>query len=242
MTVTTNVVSGAMSSLADLGRDEAWLQGWLRDQPSRLGLGELKVAEGEPVQDDDGNPAFVAIDGERSFCVDVRLGELDASQGFSVLHNWASNRNRDPERQLVAVLVTETAGDRYRPTLETLSEHLPLVVVELQLWRGESEAIIVPHVALASRDVDLSATPAAAAAKAVARRKARVEVPTAAVDPGTAPAAAKEVAADADTAAAEPASKDDTGVADPWGLPKPDAKDPEPGLSGTLIGVTGRQV
>jgi hypothetical protein len=184
----------------------------------------------------------VAIDGERSFCVDVRLGELDASQGFSVLHNWASNRNRDPERQLVAVLVTETAGDRYRPTLETLSEHLPLVVVELQLWRGESEAIIVPHVALASRDVDLSATPAAAAAKAVARRKARVEVPTAAVDPGTAPAAAKEVAADADTAAAEPASKDDTGVADPWGLPKPDAKDPEPGLSGTLIGVTGRQV
>ena len=63
-----------------------------------------------------------------------------------------------------AVLVTETLGERYRGTLQALAEHLPLVVVELAVWRGETEAIVVPHVALAASSVDLSTAPATAAA------------------------------------------------------------------------------
>ena len=114
-------------------------------------------------------PPSWRADDHRYFCVDVRLGELEAAHGFGVLHNWARNRVRHPDKNHVAVLVTESTGERYRSTLEALTEHLPLVVVELQVWRGENEAIIVPHVALASADVDLSATPAAAAARATAR-------------------------------------------------------------------------
>ena len=67
------------------------------------------------------------------------------------------------------MLVTETISDRYETTLQTLAEHLPLVVVELQVWKGENEAIVVPHVALSSDEVDLAKTPAAKAAKAVDR-------------------------------------------------------------------------
>ena len=55
-----NVVSGAVSTVTDLGKDGTWLQAWLKEQPARLGLGDLKVADGAPVQDDDGNPAFLA--------------------------------------------------------------------------------------------------------------------------------------------------------------------------------------
>ena len=60
-------------------------------------------------------------------------------------------------------------SDRYQTTLETLAEHLPLVVVELAVWKGENEAIVVPHVALSSDEVDLAETPAARAAEAVAK-------------------------------------------------------------------------
>ncbi len=163
---TPTIVSGAVSTVSDLGKDEAWLQGWLKEQPTRLGLGELEVADGA---DDDDQRSFVAVDDERCFSVDVRLGEMEASHGFQLLDNWARNRVRHPDKTHVAVLVSESASDRYRTTLETLAEHLPLVVVELAVWRGDTEAIVVPHVVLASDDVDLSTTPAAKAAEALAR-------------------------------------------------------------------------
>jgi hypothetical protein len=230
------IVSGALSTIAALEKDEAWLQGWLKEKPARLGLGDLRVADGEPVQDGEGNPAFLATDDGRFFSVSVRLGELEASHGFGLLDSWARNRVRHPDKTHVAVLVTETAGDRYRPTLEALAEHLPLVVVELQAWRGEAEAIIVPHVALASDDVDLAGTPASIAAKAAA---------TAAKTATTASASALPVpraASDQEDAAKSPEKvtpedKDDTGVADPWGLPK---KEPEAVASASGTNGGGR--
>lgn len=235
-----NVVSGAVSTVADLGEDEAWLQGWLKEQPTRLGLGDLKVADGEPVQDDDGNPAFLASDDDHYFCVDVRLGELEASHGFGVLHNWARNRVRHPDKDHVAVLVTESTGERYRTTLEALTEHLPLVVVELHVWRGQDEAIIVSHVALASNDIDLSSTPAAAAAKAVARAQshaAAVTAETTADD--VAATAAGEAEATADTTDLE--SRDANGIDDPWKLPKRDVVASASSLNGSLTDVVARR-
>ena len=164
----TNIVSGAVSTVTDLGKDEAWLQGWLKEQPDRLGLGELEVADG--ASDDD--RSFVATDDDRCFSVDVQLGEMEASRGFQVLDNWARNRILHPDKTHVAVLVTEAMSERYLTTFETLAEHLPLVVVELQVWKGETEAIVVPHVSLASDEVDLADTPAARAAEAVAKARA----------------------------------------------------------------------
>jgi len=226
----TNIVSGAVSTVTDLGKDEAWLQGWLKEQPDRLGLGELRVADG--ASDDD--RSFVATDDDRCFSVDVQLGEMEASRGFQVLDNWARNRVLHPDKTHVAVLVTEAMSDRYQTTFETLAEHLPLVVVELQVWKGEAEAIVVPHVSLASDEIDLADTPAARAAEAVAKVKTsggddEREATADAVD-GTevlseaeAVAAEAEAMADAeaeaDTEADEmPENKDDTGVGNPWGL------------------------
>ena len=234
---TPTIVSGAVSTVSDLGKDEAWLRGWLKDQPTRLGLGELEVADG--VSDDE--RSFVATDAGRCLSVDVKLGEMEASHGFQLLDNWARNRVLHPDRTHVAVLVTETAGERYRTTLETLAEHLPLVVVELQVWRGDKEAIVVPHVALASDDVDLSATPAALAAEAIAKVETaevsaaeveelvELEDEAALVQDEAALADAEAMAeadaiAEAESGAEAPENKDDTGVADPWGLPAADAE------------------
>jgi hypothetical protein len=260
MMTTPNIVSGAVSTVADLGKDEAWLQEWLKEEPARLGLGELSVADGEPVQDDDGNPAFLAADDDdRFFSVDVRLGELDASHGFQLLDNWARNRVRHPDKTHVAVLVTETVGDRYRTTLDTLAEHLPLVVVELRVWRGETEAIVVPYVALSSDDVELKAAPAVAAADAVAHDEPEIET-EAEVETEAEAAAEADVenevegtpedalgADDAETAEAVAAvqassekadthdDKDNTGVADPWGLPQSEGETAESNSNGSRL-------
>lgn len=230
-----NFVSGAVSTVSELDKDEAWLQGWLKEQPERLGLGKLEVAEG--ASDDD--HSFVATDDDRCFSVDVQLGEMEASQGFGMLDNWARNRVRHPDKTHVAVLVTETLSDRYETTLETLAEHLPLVVVELQIWKGEAEAIVVPHVALSSDDVDLSATPAAKATEAMAKTEVETEPETEPEAEVETEAETPEVVSEAEAVAAEAEAladaaedtdesaddKDDTGVGNPWGLPKDDAED-----------------
>ena len=230
---TPNIVSGAVSTVSDLGKDEAWMRDWLKDQPTRLGLGELDVAEG--ASEDDGS--FVATDEERCFSVEVKLGEMEASHGFQLLDNWARNRVLHPDKTHVAVLVTETAGERYRTTLETLAEHLPLVVVELQVWKGDTEAIVVPHIGLSSDDVDLSSTPAAKAAEVVAKTETVTDPEDAAGDevdePEVEAMADDEVESEAeaeartDDDADAPEDKDDTGVADPWGLPRADPEEAE---------------
>jgi hypothetical protein len=246
------IVSGAVATLTDLGRDEGCLQGWLKEEPGRLGLGALSV---DPSTAEDGamDGTFVASQDGRCFSVDVQLGELDASHGFGVLDAWARNKAREPEKDHVAVLVTETCGDRYRTTLETLAKHLPLVVVELAVWRGENEALVIPHVALASEGVDLGAAPASAAAAALARTRAAADTAAAHVrgaskpeqkaaagkpegsatdakSDGEARAEMAEGSQDGEAGKVEPpANKDDTGVADPWGLP---AKEPEAATAG----------
>lgn len=247
----TNIVSGAVSTVTDLGKDEAWLQGWLKEQPDRLGLGELEVADA--ASDDD--RSFVAIGDDRCFSVDVQLGEMEASRGFQVLDNWARNRVLHPDKTHVAVLVTEAMSDRYQTTFETLAEHLPLVVVELQVWKGETEAIVVPHVSLASDEVDLSDTPAAKAAEAVAKARAtrggdEHEATADGTDGTEVLSEAEAVAAEAEAEAmadaeaeaeADPEdmheNKDDTGVGNPWGLSGEDAEDGAIRASGS--GSTG---
>ena len=244
----TNIVSGAVSTVTELGKDEGRLQGWLKEQPNRLGLGDLET--GEAATDE----SFVATDADRCFSVDVQLGEMEASRGFQVLDNWARNRVMHPDKTHVAVLVTEAVSDRYQTTLETLAEHLPLVVVELAVWKGAEEAIVVPHVALSSDEVDLAETPAAKAAEAVAKAEeadeAQAETETeteteteAKAETDEAPAteehdeteAAAEVVSEAEAVAAEAEAqaeadseaendgdsdddKDDTGVGNPWGF------------------------
>mgnify|MGYP001823488771 CR=1 FL=1 len=243
----TNIVSGAVSTVTDLGKDEVWLQGWLKEQPDRLGLGDLSATDS--VADDD--RSFVASDDVRSFSVDVQLGEMEASRGFQVLDNWARSRIQHPDKTHVAVLVTEAVSDRYQTTLETLAEHLPLVVVELQVWKGEEEAIVVPHVALSSDDVDLSSTPAAQAAEAMAKiddaAEDTVEVEAeaeaeaeetvdepAVVSEAEAVEAEAEAQAEADAEVADdvPENKDDTGVGNPWGLASDDAENTEESENG----------
>ena len=235
-----NIVSGGLSSWSELGHDESFLRDWLKEAPGRLGLGELSVADPDPVKDEDGNPAFIAEDDERYFSVDVRMSEMDPSGGFGLLDNWARNRVRHLDKTHVAVLVTENVGDRYRTTLQTLTEHLPLVVVEIQVWRGENEAIIVPHVALASSEVDLGGTPAekaavaaeAVAAQAVAAEAVAAEALTAKIDSeGDAVAedpneadAVEDIESAAVESKGDAVDKDDTGVADPWGLPGTEAE------------------
>jgi hypothetical protein len=209
------IVSGSASSVAGLGKGETWLKDWLAEDPARLGIGQVTILDHEPVQDDDGNPAFLAADDDRYFSVNVQLGEFEASDGFHVLDSWARNRVRHPDKTHVAVLVTEHAHGRYHTALEALTEHLPMVVVELQAWRGKSEAIIASRIVLASKDLELST----AADDAPAEQDEADEPGSDATS--TTAEAGNGLAGDAEADEPEPA---EATVDDPWKLPRRDSE------------------
>jgi hypothetical protein len=166
------VHAGQPRRLRELGYDEIWLQNWLATDPGRLGLGEVTVLAQELTSPRGGSLDILAAsaDDDTYYSVEVQLGEVDASHGFRVFDYWALNRARYPGKRHVAVLMAESAGGRYRQALEALAEYLPLIVIELRIWLGAGEAIIVPETAIANESLDVAGTagPAGGTARAEA--------------------------------------------------------------------------
>lgn len=158
--------AGTAKRLRDLHYDEIWLQNWLAEDPSRLGLGDVRVLAQELTQTRGGSLDILAADGDTYYSIEVQLGEVDASHGFRVLDYWARNRDRYPGKTHVAVLMAEAAGGRYGAALRAIAEYLPLTVIELKVWQGEAEAVLVPEVVIANSSLDIGGTAAAAAAGA----------------------------------------------------------------------------
>jgi hypothetical protein len=154
------VHAGQPARLRDLGYDEIWLQNWLAGDPTRLGLGEVTVLAQELTQPRGGSLDILAAsaDGDTYYSVEVQLGEVDASHGFRVFDYWAANRARSPGKRHVAVLMAESAAGRYRQALEALAEFVPLLVIELRIWRGVDEAIIIPETVIADESLDVAGT------------------------------------------------------------------------------------
>ncbi len=148
--------AGQPARLRDLGYDEIWLQNWLAADPSRLGLGEVRIIAQELTAPRGGSLDILAADGDIYYSIEVQLGEVDASHSFRVFDYWARNRTRFDSKTHVAVLVVESAAGRYRPALEALAEYLPLVVIELRAWRGESEVILVPDTVVINPSLDVA--------------------------------------------------------------------------------------
>jgi len=148
--------AGQPAQLRELGYDEIWLQNWLAADPARLGLGQVRVVAQELTAPRGGSLDILAADGDTYYSIEVQLGEVDASHSFRVFDYWARNRLRFEGKTHVAVLVVESAAGRYRPALEALAEYLPLVVIELRAWRGDSEAILVPSTVVINEGLDVA--------------------------------------------------------------------------------------
>ena len=149
---------GQPARLRELGYDERWLQDWLAAKPTRLGLGEVVIVAQELSHPRGGSLDILAADGDTYYSIEVQLGEVDASHGFRVFDYWARNRARYADKTHVAVLLVESAEGRFRQALQALAEYVPLVVVGLRVWRGASEAVIVPEPLIVNNTVDVGGT------------------------------------------------------------------------------------
>jgi len=144
----TNVVhptiyASQLTTLKVVGRDEYWLQNWIVEDPTRLGIGKVTIKAKELRQygSKGGRLDILAYDGalDTYYEIEVMLGECDADHGFRALDYWARERLRIPNVRHVAVIVAEDLSGRYRTVIETLAQRLPLIAVEIRTLLIKSE-------------------------------------------------------------------------------------------------------
>jgi hypothetical protein len=132
-----------LTTLRALNRDEYWLQDWLVEDPTRLGLGQVTIKAKELRQYGarGGRLDILAYDAalDTYYEVEVMLGECDADHGFRALDYWSRERVRNPNARHVAVIVAEDLSGRYRTVIETLAQHLPLIAIEIRTLLVKSD-------------------------------------------------------------------------------------------------------
>ena len=130
------IVESTTTTLRSLGKDEVWLHNWIKERPSRLGLGEIVIKRSELVhyRNQGGRLDILGYRGDLDtyYEIEVMLGECDSDHGFRVLDYWARERVKTPNARHVAVLVAEDLSGRYKTVIETLPQFLPFIGVEIQ--------------------------------------------------------------------------------------------------------------
>jgi hypothetical protein len=136
------IVENSFTTLRAIGKDEYWLQKWIEEKPSRLGLGTIVIKKSEIIQykNKGGRLDLLAYSGalDTYYEIEVMLGECDADHGFRTLDYWGRERLRNPNARHIAVLVAEDLSGRYKTIIETLPQFLPFIAMELKVLRLES--------------------------------------------------------------------------------------------------------
>lgn len=145
-----NIVDPTYATIRAIGKDESWLHEWIKERPSRLGLGELRIESSEVshYRNRGGRLDILAYRPELDtyYEIEVMLGEVDADHGFRTLDYWARERLLRPNARHVAVLVAEDLSGRYKTVLETLPQFLPLIGIELRvikIGQGTDEIALI---------------------------------------------------------------------------------------------------
>ena len=158
------IVDNMAKRLRSLGRDEKWLQQWLKEDPSRLGLGNISFKRCELIQyGGKGGRLDIlayAADIDTYYEIELMLGECDADHGFRALDYWARERLSKPNSRHVAVLVAEDLGGRYKTIIETLPEFLPFIGIEIRtlvLSHDSDIATVIPTIVAQPDDLIIKA-------------------------------------------------------------------------------------
>lgn len=152
------ILENTYTTLRAIGKDEAWLHEWIKEKPSRLGLGNLVIKNSELVhyKSKGGRLDFLGYRGDLDtyYEIEIMLGECDADHGFRTLDYWARERMRNPNARHVAVLVAEDLSGRYKTVIETLPQFLPFIGIEIKVLRltGTSDICTIDTAVVAQPD------------------------------------------------------------------------------------------
>jgi hypothetical protein len=131
-----------VKSLRDCGKDESWLQEKIYENPSILGLGDLKGVSYEKVQSSGGRLDLLLRnpDDDSMFEVEVMLGETDESHIIRTIEYWDLEKRRWGKRNHTAVLIAEGINTRFINVVHLLSQAIPIIGIQVSVVELEGKS------------------------------------------------------------------------------------------------------
>jgi len=113
--------------------NEAWLHDRIADDPTILGLGDVRSLDRERSLPGGGRLDMLLLDDEinRRFEVEIMLGATDPSHIIRTIEYWDLERRRYPGYDHVAVLVAENITARFLNVISLLAGSIPLIAIQL---------------------------------------------------------------------------------------------------------------
>jgi hypothetical protein len=126
--------------LADIGKDERWVQERINEDPSILGLGDLIIIQREKPQPTGGRIDFLMYDPDDGvrYEIEVMLGKLNESHIIRTIEYWDIERRRYPSYEHRAVIVAEEITNRFFNIIGLLNKAVPLIALQLNAFRFNS--------------------------------------------------------------------------------------------------------
>lgn len=131
--------------IRNVGKDEYWLQDMIYDNPSILGLGDLKPVNKEKSQSSGGRLDILLKDPQDNntmYEVEVMLGETDPSHIIRSIEYWDNEKRKYPLRQHVSILIAESFDRRYFNVIQILSMNIPMIAIKADLLEVNKEYIL----------------------------------------------------------------------------------------------------
>ncbi len=142
---------------------EKWLQGKIVEDPSLLGLGDLRVVAQEKSLPGRGRLDLLLIDDDKDirYEVELQLGATDESHIIRTLEYWDIEKRRYPHSDHVAVIVAEDITARFFNVISLFNGFIPIVAIRVAaIDLGENNVTLMftrvldHHVRVAGDDED----------------------------------------------------------------------------------------
>jgi hypothetical protein len=125
--------------------NEKWIQEYIANDPSVLGLGDLFLRDKERVQPSGGRLDLLFQDQEtsRRYEVEIQLGKTDESHIIRTVEYWDIERKRYPQYEHCAVIIAEEITSRFLNVIHLFNGHIPLIAIQMNAYKIDGKLAII---------------------------------------------------------------------------------------------------
>ena len=124
--------------------NEKWLQIKIAEDPSILGLGDLRLIERERRVSSGGRIDFLLKDDElnRLYEVEAQLGKTDETHIIRTIEYWDLEKRKNPSYEHRAVLIAESITSRFFNVIYLMNLSIPIIAIQLNALEIEGKIIL----------------------------------------------------------------------------------------------------
>ena len=126
------------------GINEKWIQDYIADRPSVLGLGDLDFKTKEKIQPNAGRLDLLLEDPDdnRRYEVELQLGKTDESHIIRTIEYWDNERRKYPHYDHCAVIIAENITTRFFNVIQLFNGHIPLIAIQMNVFKVNGKIAI----------------------------------------------------------------------------------------------------